>query len=75
MLEWWIKAKQLVGKMLFEGIGDYFETMNLYLMLLVQVHKYDEVVSVIEELLVSETVFLKNSLKILIVCCSLVDGC
>ena len=48
------KAKQLVGKMLFEGIGDYFEIMNLYLMLLVQVHKYDEVVSVIEELLVSE---------------------
>lgn len=50
------KAKQLVGKMLFEGIGDYFEVMNLYLMLLVQVHKYDEVVSVIEELLVSERI-------------------
>ena len=50
------KAKQLVGKMLFEGIGDYFEIMNLYLMLLVQVHKYDEVVSVIEELLVSERI-------------------
>ncbi len=48
------KAKQLVGKMLFEGIGDYFEIMNLYLMLLVQVHKYDEVVSVLEELFVSE---------------------
>ena len=50
------KAKQLVGKMLFEGIGDYFEVMNLYLMLLVQVHKYDEVVSVLEELLVSEKI-------------------
>ncbi len=50
------KAKQLVGKMLFEGIGDYFEIMNLYLMLLVQVHKYDEVVSVLEELFVSERI-------------------
>ena len=50
------KAKQLVGKMLFEGIGDYFEIMNLYLMLLVQVHKYDEVVSVLEELFVSEKI-------------------
>src|SRR4051812_24376284 len=50
------KAKQLVGKMLFEGIGDYFEVMNLYLMLLVQVHKYDEVVSVLEELSVSERI-------------------
>ena len=50
------KAKQLVGKMLFEGIGDYFEVMNLYLMLLVQVHKYDEVVSVLEELFVSEKI-------------------
>jgi tetratricopeptide (TPR) repeat protein len=44
-------AMSLAKEMIHDGIGNGFETMNIYLMLLVQTHKYNEVVTVIEELL------------------------
>jgi tetratricopeptide (TPR) repeat protein len=45
------KAKHLSGTMLKEGIGDYFETVELYLMILVQLHQYEDIVTTIEALL------------------------
>ncbi|WP_449619983.1 tetratricopeptide repeat protein [Robertmurraya sp. Marseille-Q9965] len=42
------KAKQLAKEMLKEDIGDYFQTVDLYLMILVQLHEYDEIITTIE---------------------------
>ncbi|MBT2688120.1 tetratricopeptide repeat protein [Bacillus sp. ISL-47] len=45
------KAKELANKMLQTGIGDYIQVMDLYLMILVQLHQYSEIVTTIEVLL------------------------
>ena len=45
------KAIHLVDQMLNEGIGNDIEIMNIYIMYLVQLHKYEEVVEAIEGLL------------------------
>ena len=44
-------AMNLAKEMIQDGIGNGFETMDIYIMLLIQTHKYNEVVTVIEELL------------------------
>lgn len=46
-----IKAKELANTMLQKGIGDYIQIIDLYLMILVQLHQYDEIVRTIEILL------------------------
>lgn len=45
------KAKVLAKDMLLKGIGDYFQLVDLYLTLLIQLHEYGEIVSTIEALL------------------------
>lgn len=44
------EAKLLAKKMLAEGIGDYFQTADLYMMILIQLHEYEELISYIEVL-------------------------
>ncbi len=45
------KAKKLVRFVLQEGIGDYIKMVDLYIMILVQLHEYEEIISTIEGLL------------------------
>lgn len=45
------KAKKLAKEMLLKGIGDYFQMVDLYLTVLIQLHEYEEIVSTIEVLL------------------------
>ncbi|MFE8696919.1 tetratricopeptide repeat protein [Cytobacillus sp. FJAT-53684] len=45
------KAKELANDMLQKGIGEYFQIIDFYLMILVQLHQYDEIVTTIEILL------------------------
>lgn len=45
------KAKKLANEMLLKGIGDYFQMVDLYLTILIQLHEYPEIVSTIEALL------------------------
>ncbi|WP_312471039.1 tetratricopeptide repeat protein [Neobacillus sp.] len=45
------KAKILANEMLLKGIGDYFQMVDLYLTVLIQLHEYQEIVSTIEVLL------------------------
>lgn len=45
------KAKELAHQMLQKGMGDYNQVIDLYLMILVQLHQYDEIVTTIEGLL------------------------
>ncbi|NRD76035.1 tetratricopeptide repeat protein [Bacillus sp. BRMEA1] len=45
------KAKVLAKDMLLKGIGDYFQLVDLYLTILIQLHEYDEIVTTIEVLL------------------------
>lgn len=45
------KAKSLAKEMLQTGIGNYVETVDLYLMILVQLGEYEEIVATIEVLL------------------------
>ncbi|MGG3469226.1 tetratricopeptide repeat protein [Neobacillus pocheonensis] len=45
------KAKKLANEMLLKGIGDYFQMVDLYLTVLIQLHEYQEIVSTIEALL------------------------
>lgn len=45
------KAKALASEMLLKGIGDYFQMVDLYLTILIQLHEYEEIVSTIEALL------------------------
>lgn len=45
------KAKVLANEMLLKGIGDYFQLVDLYLTILIQLHEYPEIVSTIEALL------------------------
>lgn len=44
------KAKHLAKNMLKEAIGDYFQIVDLYLMILVQLHEYEEIMTTIEVL-------------------------
>ncbi len=45
------KAKALANDMLLKGIGDYFQMVDLYLTVLIQLHEYQEIVTTIEALL------------------------
>ncbi|KAB2338747.1 tetratricopeptide repeat protein [Cytobacillus depressus] len=45
------KAKEFANTMLQKGIGDYIQVIELYLMILVQLHQYNEIVSTIEVLI------------------------
>ncbi|MBM7653058.1 tetratricopeptide repeat protein [Neobacillus cucumis] len=45
------KAKVLANEMLLKGIGDYFQMVDLYLTVLIQLHQYQEIVTTIEALL------------------------
>ncbi|PLR75477.1 hypothetical protein CU633_20690 [Bacillus sp. V3-13] len=45
------KAKELAKEMLNEGIGDYIQIVDLYLMILVQLNEYEEIAATIEVLL------------------------
>lgn len=45
------KAMVLVKKMFHEGIGNEIDTINIYIMLLIQGHEYEEVVTVIKKVL------------------------
>ncbi len=45
------KAKTLAKEMLLKGIGDYFQMVDLYLTVLIQLHEYQEIITTIEALL------------------------
>ncbi|MCH6267755.1 tetratricopeptide repeat protein [Neobacillus citreus] len=45
------KAKVLAKELLHKGIGDYFQLVDLYVTVLIQLHEYQEIVSTIEVLL------------------------
>jgi len=45
------KARVLAKEMLLKGVGDYFQLVELYLTILIQLHEYQEIVTVIEALL------------------------
>ncbi|MCM3568366.1 lipopolysaccharide assembly protein LapB [Neobacillus mesonae] len=45
------KAKELAKEMLHKGIGDYFQMVDLYLTILIQLHEYHEIITTIEALL------------------------
>jgi tetratricopeptide (TPR) repeat protein len=44
------KAGSICKEMLLEGIGDYFEVVDMYLMILIQLHRHSEVVDTINAL-------------------------
>ncbi|RBP04323.1 M48 family metallopeptidase [Rossellomorea aquimaris] len=44
------KARSICKEMLLEGIGDYFEVVDMYLMILIQLHQHREVVDTINVL-------------------------
>ena len=45
------QAKEIAAEMLRSGLGDYIQVIDLYLMILVQLNEYTEIVSTIEALL------------------------
>lgn len=45
------KAKEIAKEMLADGSGEYIEVLDLYIMILVQLHEYQEIVTTIEVLL------------------------
>lgn len=45
------KAKALAKEMLLKGIGDYFQMVDLYLTILIQLHEHQEIVATLEALL------------------------
>ncbi len=45
------KAKGLIKEMLLRGIGDYFEMVDLYVTVLMQLHEYDEIIVTVDALL------------------------
>jgi len=45
------QAKQIAKEMLKEDQGDYIQVLDLYIMILVQLHEYEEIVTTIEVLL------------------------
>ncbi|CAN7299359.1 tetratricopeptide repeat protein [Rossellomorea sp. LjRoot5] len=44
------QAGSICKEMLLEGIGDYFEVVDMYLMILIQLHKHSEVIDTINAL-------------------------
>ncbi|MDQ0270017.1 tetratricopeptide repeat protein [Cytobacillus purgationiresistens] len=44
-------AKEHAERMLQTGIGDYIQVIDIYLMILIQLHQYEEIVTVIEGLM------------------------
>ncbi|SFB16630.1 MULTISPECIES: lipopolysaccharide assembly protein LapB [unclassified Bacillus (in: firmicutes)] len=44
-------ARSLAKDMLYKGIGDYFQMVDLYVMILIQLHEYEEVVHTVGALL------------------------
>ncbi|MGR3765243.1 tetratricopeptide repeat protein [Rossellomorea sp. NS-SX7] len=44
------EAKVICKEMLLEGIGDYFEVVDMYLMILIQLHQHQEVIDTIHAL-------------------------
>ncbi|WP_053364262.1 tetratricopeptide repeat protein [Bacillus sp. FJAT-27251] len=45
------EAKKLAAGMLRDGVGDYIQVMDLYIMILVQLGEYEEIITTIEGLL------------------------
>jgi tetratricopeptide (TPR) repeat protein len=45
------EAKVIAAEMLKEGIGNYIQVMDLYIMIMVQLNEYEEIISTIEALL------------------------
>jgi tetratricopeptide (TPR) repeat protein len=45
------EARDLAKEMLHKGIGDYFQMVDLYVMILIQLHEYEEIISTIEALI------------------------
>lgn len=45
------KAKALANEILLKGMGEYFQMVELYLTILIQLHEYKEIVSTIEALM------------------------
>jgi tetratricopeptide (TPR) repeat protein len=46
-----ITAKHLAYKSMKQGVGDYFQLIDIYIMILLQLNEYEEIVSTIEALL------------------------
>lgn len=46
-----LTAKQLAYKSMKQGVGDYFQLIDIYIMILLQLNEYEEIVSTIEALL------------------------
>ncbi|RDU36278.1 tetratricopeptide repeat protein [Neobacillus piezotolerans] len=44
------KAKELCKEMLMEGTGDYFQLVEMYITILIQLHEYREITEVLEAL-------------------------
>ncbi len=44
------EAKNIAEQMLYDGIGDYYEVIDLYLMILIQLHEHERVIYTIETL-------------------------
>jgi tetratricopeptide (TPR) repeat protein len=44
-------AKQLAHKSLKKGLGDYFQLIDIYIMILLQLNEYEEIVSTVQALL------------------------
>ena len=44
------EAKEIVKRMMDQGIGDYFHVINIYLMILLQLNEHEEIATVIEAL-------------------------
>lgn len=45
------EARDLAKEMLHKGIGDYFQMIDLYVMIIIQLHEYEEIISTIEALI------------------------
>ena len=44
------EAKMLAEELLYQGIGDYYEILDIYLMILIQVQEHEQVIHTIETL-------------------------
>ncbi len=44
------EAQGICREMLLEGVGDYFETVDMYLMILIQLHEHQDVVDTLHAL-------------------------
>lgn len=45
------KAREIAKEILLKGVGDYFQMVDLYLTVLIQLHEYEEIITTIELLL------------------------